>query len=223
MAAVSSPDIALSSVVRKKLEQSPISDDYEIISISPSTTVSDLSVDSGVGTGSDEYLGLGLEWGEEGDHGENYDFESSHIYENFEFSCDSPKHDHKQEKSFTGMLTIDCNEPITPQPEQFLNTNKLLVTTVQEADTITRPKSEAEIKRPRDCKKGRQRHHTDGDCLDNTEHDAGAFLPTLIDCKDDLEGKDLSLILTTQNPSRIDVKTLRKKKVSLVSYLTITA
>ena len=65
---------------------------------------------------------------------------------------------------------------------------------------------------------GRQRHYTDGDCIDITKHEDGIREQEKYDKEDsdryEDDERDLSLTLTTQNPSRIDVKTLRKKKVT---------
>ena len=67
------------------------------------------------------------------------------------------------------------------------------------------------------CREGRHRHYTDSECIDiNKQEDMGDESKS--DHEDNDEETDLSLTLTSQNPSRIDVKTLRKKKVIILKY-----
>ena len=65
-----------------------------------------------------------------------------------------------------------------------------------------------------DCREVRQRHYTSSDCVDATTHDDINSDQIISDNEIENDEADLSLTLTTQNPSRIDVKTLRKKKVN---------
>ena len=65
-----------------------------------------------------------------------------------------------------------------------------------------------------DCREGRQRHYTSSDCLDVTKHDDVSYDQAISDYEVENDEADLSLTLTTQNPARIDVKTLRKKNVN---------
>ena len=74
--------------------------------------------------------------------------------------------------------------------------------------------------KPCEYEKGRQRHYTDNDCMDTSKRDAFKT-PSQIDHDIDLNEKDMGKICRTQNHSIIDVKTLRKRKVSNASHTPI--
>ena len=191
--------------------------------ISPSTTVSELSVDSGVGSVED--LGLGLEQ-ELKDGGKvsyssetldllkqaSTDCESSPVYENVKFVRESSRPHERSFVELTESLYIGCSEPITPPPQQFSD-NHRLVTSSQGQDANKFRHKSAQNDKPCEYKKGRQRHYTDNDCMDTSKRDAFKT-PSQIYHDNDLNEKDMGKIWRTQNHSMIDVKTLRKRKVS---------
>ena len=69
------------------------------------------------------------------------------------------------------------------------------------------------------CREGRHRHYTDSECIDFNKQEHKGEDEANSEHEDNDEETDLSLTLTSQNPSRIDVKTLRKKKVIQIKIL----
>jgi len=146
--------------------------------ISPSTTVSELSVDSGVV--SEEDLDEESE-----DPSETY--EDCPLYENIEFHS---KQNKKSLLQMTAALSIECGGPAPPPPAQFADEG--LITTTERSDTK----------------------------VEKVCCSISKGTPYPIDVKKSFHRKDIGLILTTQNQSTIDVKTLQRSKVSKSNFTT---
>jgi len=160
--------------------------------VSPST-VSELSVDSGVGIDEGREVAEDLDLPKE----DFNDSDDSPIYENFQFFVPSSRLNRSIE-DLTDALSINCGEPsIPPPPEQFSN-NIGLVT-----------KANVSVIRVSEHDNQNERHNKINKTTNEDDH-----------IYEDVDDRDLSFILSSQNPSRIDIQTLRKNKVSRSTFAT---
>ena len=151
--------------------------------VSPST-VSELSVDSGVGSEEGREVTEDLDLPKE-DFNESDD---SPIYENFQFFI-PPSRLNRSIEDLTDALSINCGEPsIPPPPEQF--SDKIGLVTKANVSVI------------RISEHGNQNEQNNNKT--STQDD---------NIYEDVDDRDLSFIMSSQNPSRIDIQTLRKNKV----------
>ena len=206
MAAVSTPSTSIGRSWKRK-QSVTVSDDIEHSemsstlggAVSPSTG-SELSEDSGLG--SDEFR----EASEDLDiHTDDIiDSDDSPIYENIQFFVPSSRLNRSIE-NLNDALTIDCLGSIPAPPPLFSDSIGL----VNMAE-----RSAADYRNFSEQRTGR---HGQARYVEREDMVCYEGIKTSEDVDNDYvnenHGQDLSLILTTQNPSKINVQTLRKNKV----------
>jgi len=167
-------------------------------SVSPST-VSELSVDSGVGIEEVRECPKGP------DLPEDFDDNNSHIYENFQFFLPQSRYNNSIE-NLTESLSITCNDPaVPPPPAQFSDITAATLHT----GTARDKEHQQEHGEVRDhVEKYRPKQNVDDNVQDDNIYENIEYVPKL------------SFALTPENHSRIDIQTLRKNKVSRSNFAT---
>jgi hypothetical protein len=211
MAAVSTPSTSLGRSCKRKqsitlktdIEHSKMFSEEAKLplggAVSPSA-VSELSVDSGMG--GDEFREASEDLNIHTD--DIIDGDDSPIYENIQFFDPSSRLNRSIE-NLNDAFTIDCLGSIPSPPPQFSDSIGL----VNMAE-----RSAADYRNFSEQRTGR---HGQARYVEREDMVCYEGIKTSEDVDNDYDyenhGQDLSLILTTQNPSKINVQTLRKNKV----------